>query len=111
MNMEQIPLASLSPSLSSLETKSIRAIVALIYPYSSITRSLALLLAEPDFRLRRNKGQVRVVLSGQSAVSVAKSKIGIGDEVILNLEGAQWIQWDQNEDVVSTPGKSVDWEL
>lgn len=109
--MELIPIASLAPTLASPETRSIRGIVTLLWPYSSSTRSASLLLAEPDFRLRRNKGQVRVLLRGRSAEAVAKSRIGIGDEVILGLDGVRWIEGTDAEDTVSTPGKSVDWEL
>lgn len=106
--MELIPIAQLAPQLSSVESKHIKAVVTLLWPYSSSTRQCALLLAEPDFRLRRRKGQVRVRFSGPSARALAATGIGIGDEVILGLTGAQFLEEVGD---VRTPGKSVDWEL
>ncbi|KAF2753984.1 hypothetical protein EJ05DRAFT_541544 [Pseudovirgaria hyperparasitica] len=103
-----LPISKLSPSLPDCDSNTIRAIVTLIWPYSSSTRSCALLLAERDFRLRRHKGQVRVQLSGTCARRVAESGVGIGDEVVLSLRGAKWLK---NDGVIQTPGKSVDWEL
>jgi len=106
--MEYVPIAELAPSLPSTDTKAIKAVVTLIWPYSSSTKRAAVLLAEPDFRLRRRKGQVRVQLAGASAEAVARSHIGIGDEVTLRLLGAQWMS---NVENTKTPGRSVDWEL
>ena len=53
-----ISIAQLTPDLSAPSTRCIRAIVTLIWPYSSSTSTLKLLLAEHDFRLRRTRGQV-----------------------------------------------------
>ncbi|KAI9685208.1 MAG: hypothetical protein M1822_004795 [Bathelium mastoideum] len=107
--MDVVPIATLTPLLPSLETKSFRGVVTLVWPYSSSTRQFALLVAEQDFRLRRQKGQVRVQFHGASAKAVAKSGVGIADVVTASLEGAQWIQEEGEQ--VNTPGKSVDWEL
>ncbi|KAL9064757.1 MAG: hypothetical protein Q9157_007718, partial [Trypethelium eluteriae] len=107
--MEALPIASLAPSLPSVDAKSFKGVVTLVWPYSSSTGQLSLLIAEQDFRLRRNKGQVRVHFHGSSAKAVARSGIGIGDVVIVGLEGVQWVQ--EAGDHVNTPGKSVDWEL
>lgn len=106
--MDRVPIADLAPSLPAPHNKYIRAVVTLVWPYSSSTRQCALLLADPDYRLRRKKGQVRVRLAGPSAKAVAQAEIGIGDTVSLSLEGAQWLE-DRGE--IRTPGKSVDWEL
>ncbi len=103
-----LPIAQLTPSLSTPSLHSIRAVVTLIWPYSSSTRSLALLLAEPDFRLRRHKGQVRVNFKGPSAKAVARSGIGSGDEVVLALEE---VAWGKDHATVNTPGKGVECEL
>jgi hypothetical protein len=105
--MQRLPIAKLNPELSALESRQIKAVVTLIWPYSSSQRHFALLLAEPDFRLRRKKGQVRVRFSGSGARAIATTGVGIGDEVVLSLQGARFIQ----EGVFSTPGKSLDWEL
>ena len=98
----------MSPDNAPNEGASIRGIVTLSWPYSSSTRQCALLLADPDFRLRAKKGQVRVRFTAASAEAVAKAHIGIGDEVVLQLQGAKWAQ---NIQVTRTPGRSVDGEL
>lgn len=104
------PIADLSPALHSFSTKWFQAVVTLIWPYSSSTGTLTVLLAEPDFRLRRAKGQVRVKLTGSSAKSVAEAGIGSGDELKLSLLGAEFVQ-DDTAAHGRTPGKGIDWEL
>jgi hypothetical protein len=106
--MESIPIAKLTPELSDLELKQFRAVVTLIWPFSSSTRQCAVLLADPDFRLRSKRGQVRVRFTGSSARAIAETGISYGDEVVLGLRGAQFVEEEKD---VSTPGKSVDWEL
>jgi hypothetical protein len=103
-----IPIAQLTPLLSEPSTRSLKAIVTLIWPYSSIHGSFTVLLAEPDFRLRRTRGQVRVQFSGPSAKAVVNSKIGSGDEILLSLEGAEWVK---DGSVAQTPGRGIEWEL
>lgn len=103
-----IPIAELSPNVPEPSTKAIKAIVTLTWPYSSATGSVAFLLSEPDFRLRRSRGQVRVLFAGSSAKRVAKSSIASGDEVVLCLDGVEWIQDDGN---ISTPGRGIEFEL
>ncbi len=103
-----IPIAQLTPLLSVPASRSIKAVVTLTWPYSSATGSLAFLLSEPDFRLRRTRGQVRVQFSGSSAKEVAKSGIASGDQVLLSLDGVEWVH---DEAAVATPGKGVEFEL
>ncbi|KAI9798671.1 MAG: hypothetical protein M1833_004660 [Piccolia ochrophora] len=103
-----LPIAELSPSLGASPSRSIRAIVSLIWPYSASKHSVALLLTEPDFRLRRNRGQVKVYFKGPSARAVARSGITSGDEVVLGLEGAEWLT---DEQATSTPGRGIEWAL
>ncbi|KAJ4346923.1 uncharacterized protein N0V89_010856 [Didymosphaeria variabile] len=105
--MEYTSIAELKPELPALESKQIRGVVTLIWPYSSSARQFAFLLGDPDFRRRRKDGQVRVRFSGSSARAMASTNIGIGDEVVLSLRGVVFVK----EKDVSTPGKSVDWEL
>lgn len=105
--MDSIHIAELNPELPARASKQFKAAVTLIWPYSSSQRQFALLLAEPDFRLRRKKGQVRARFSGSSAKALATTGVGIGDEVVLSLRDAQFVQ----EGTVSTPGRSIDWEL
>ena len=106
--MDPIPITSLAPETAPPANKSIRGIVTLFWPYSSSTRQCALLLADPDFRLRSRKGQVRIRFTGATAEAVAKSRVGIGDEVVLGLNGAAW---EEDAEATRTPGKSVDGEL
>ncbi|TAQ86437.1 hypothetical protein B7494_g5247 [Chlorociboria aeruginascens] len=103
-----IPIAKLTPDLESASARSVKAIVTLTWPYSSATGFVAFLLAEPDFRLRRKNGQVRVQFSGSSAKNIAKSGISSGDEVILSLDGVEWVH---EASTTGTPGKSVELEL
>jgi hypothetical protein len=105
--MDQLHISALNPELSAIESKHFRATVTLIWPYSSSTRQFALLLAEAELRLRRKNGQVRARFSGASAKAIATTGVGIGDEVVLSLCGAQFVQ----EGAISTPGKSISWEL
>jgi hypothetical protein len=104
-----IPIAQLTPLLTTPASRSIKAVITLTWPYSSISGSVAFLLAEPDFRLRRTKGQVRVQFSGSSAKAVSQAGIASGDEVLLCLAGVEFVQ--DAEANVSTPGRGVDFEL
>ncbi|KAI7198694.1 hypothetical protein KC316_g1437 [Hortaea werneckii] len=106
---ETVPIQTLAPDAELPSNGAIRAVVSLAWPFSSSTRQCALLLADPDFRLRTRKGQVRVRFTGPSAEAVAKSRIGIGDEITLHLGGATWAE--SKEGAIRTPGKSVDGEL
>jgi len=104
-----IPIAQLTPDLPEPATRSLKAIVTLTWPYSSATGSVAFLLAEPDFRLRKSRGQVRVQFSGSSAKAVAKAGIASGDEVTLCLEGVEFV--DDEAAIAATPGRGVECEL
>ncbi|KAJ9617009.1 hypothetical protein H2200_000730 [Cladophialophora chaetospira] len=103
----QIPIADISPS-SDDGSFYILAQVALVWPYSSSTGTLALLLADPDIRRRKSRGQVKVVFRYGCAREVAKTKVGIGDTIKLALAGCIWTE---TGDAVSTPGKKIDWDL
>ena len=104
-----LPIASLDPSQSTLpQDRTLIAEIALLWPYSSSTRRAALLITEPDFRLRRHRGQVRVQLHGAAASAVGPSRIAIGDHVQLSLEGAAWAG---ERSAVTAPGRAVDGEL
>jgi len=105
------PIAQLEPSIERTNT-SVSGIVTLIWPYSASQSSYSLLLVEPDFRLRRHKGQVRLHFTGSSAKAVARGGIQSGDRVLLSLEGVQWTQdASATETTTQTPGKGIDWEL
>lgn len=107
-SLTKVPIAQLSPALEELEEKCIYAVVTLVWPYSSSTKSLSLLLSEPDFRLRRSNGQVKATFLGRVAEDIAKSQVGIGDSVRLALKGAEFIA---NDTVTQTPGRCVAWDI
>lgn len=106
--LTKTPIAHLSPTLEQPEDKCIYATVSLVWPYSSSTKTLALLLAEPDFRLRRPNGQVKAVFHGRVAESVAEQHIGIGETLCLSLKDASFIP---NDAASQTPKRSIAWDL
>lgn len=103
-----IPIAQINPELDHLTESSIRATVTLVWPYSSSTKAFSCLLAEPDFRLRRSNGQVKVIFHETVAENVAKTQVGIGDEVLLSLAGSRL---EKNETAAQTPGRFVAWDV
>lgn len=103
----KIPIAQLFPALDHPEDKFIYAVVTLVWPYSSSTGTISLLLAEPDFRLRRSNGQVKATFHGRAAEKVAESQVGIGDDVRLSLNGLRLVD---NEAAKQTPGRYVAWD-
>ncbi|KAK5747196.1 hypothetical protein LTR17_000331 [Elasticomyces elasticus] len=106
--MATVPIQSLTPGTTPPADSSIRGVVTLLWPYSSSTKSCALLIADPDFRLRKQRGQVRVRFHGEVAAAVARARLGIGDEVVLRLQGASW---EQDVSTATTPGRNVGGEL
>ncbi|KAJ5197488.1 hypothetical protein N7449_007967 [Penicillium cf. viridicatum] len=106
-HLTRVPIAQLSPDIEQLTEKSFLAAVALVWPYSSSTKSVSLLLAEPDFRLRGAKGQIKATFHGRVAEKVAESHVGIGDTVCLALKDIKFVS---NDGVQQTPGRSVAWD-
>ncbi|CAI7612159.1 unnamed protein product [Penicillium discolor] len=106
-HLTRVPIAQLSPDIEELAEKSFLAAVALVWPYSSSTKSVSLLLAEPDFRLRGAKGQIKATFHGRVAEKVAESHVGIGDTVCLALKDIKLVS---NDGVQQTPGRSVAWD-
>jgi hypothetical protein len=104
---EVIPISTLSPGLSGLNSKRFKATVVLIWPYSPSASHFALLLADPDMRLRHKHGHVRVRFSGPSAKAVAATGVTIGDSMIISLQGATWTKQEMNK----TLGENIAWEL
>ena len=102
-----LPIASLQPLINTQNTI-VRGVVTLIWPYSASNKSFSILLVEPDFRLRRNQGQVRITFEGSSAKAAAKSGISSGDTVTLRLLG---VNWARDDTTFKTPGRGIEWEL
>ena len=107
-DIQSVPIAQLAPDLDSVDTRLVQGLVTLIWPYSSSTKTLSLLLVETDFRLRRQRGQVRVRFQGSSATVLAQHRVASGDELRLSLRAVSWVK---PADFTSTPGRSIDWEL
>lgn len=83
------PIAQLNPELPT-QTITVRGVVTIVWPYSSTTSSLSFTIAEPEYRLRRPKGQIRVNFAGHIAKEVSSSGIGSGDELVIYLDGVEW---------------------
>ncbi|KAK4189604.1 hypothetical protein QBC35DRAFT_430143 [Podospora australis] len=102
------PIAQLDPDLSDQPSRIVRGEVGITWPYNSVTKTLAFLVAEPDVRLRRAKGQVRIELHGPAAKAVSECGIGAGDQLLLSLEG---VEWAKDTSPGRIPGSRVDWQL
>lgn len=102
------PIAQLNPDLVDSATRKVHGEVTVTWPYSALTKRFAFLLAEPDFRLRRDKGLVRIQLTGPSAEAVGKWELGSGDEVTVALEG---VEWAKDAEPVRPPGSRLEWQL
>ncbi|KAK3327231.1 hypothetical protein B0T19DRAFT_441247 [Cercophora scortea] len=102
------PIAQLSPDLPDQALRAVRGEVTITWPYNSVTHTLAFLVAEPDVRLRRAKGQVRIELHGPSARAVAECGLGGGDQVLFSLDGAEWAT-DASPGRI--PGARLEWQL
>ena len=101
------PIAQLGPDLPDQPSRALRGQVTITWPFNSVTQTFAFLVAEPDVRLRRANGQVRVELHGPSAKAVLSSGLGGGDDVLISLEGAEW---DRDESP-GRPGARIGWQL
>ncbi|KAK4138751.1 hypothetical protein BT67DRAFT_476935 [Trichocladium antarcticum] len=102
------PIAQLNPELPDQASRVVRGQVGITWPYNSVTKTAAFLLAEPDVRLRRANGQVRVELHGPSAQAAHECGIGAGDELLLSLDG---VEWAKDVSPGRIPGSRVDWQL
>lgn len=103
-----MPIAELHPELAEADKCFFQGVVTLLWPYSSSSKSLSLLLVEPDFRLRARHGQVRLVFRGASAKALSKSEVTSGDQLTSSLRG---VTWARDDSAASTPGKGIEWQL
>ncbi|KAG6052188.1 hypothetical protein E4U33_000567 [Claviceps sp. LM78 group G4] len=102
------PIAQLSPDIVDAKSRVLDGVVTITWPYSSVTKSIAFILAEHDFLLRRRQGQLRVEFFGTSGKAVADAKIGGGDKVRLSLDGSQLAHCDTT---TALPAGSLEWQL
>lgn len=103
----RLPVLDLSPDNSN-STSYLEANVALVWPYSSSSATLALLLVDTYTKPGQLRGQVKVIFRYGCARNVANTKVGIGDTVRLHLNDCAW---NETGDVISTPGKKLAWDL
>ena len=102
-----VPIAQLGSQVNT-DGQYVNGLINLVWPYSSSRRESNLLLVEPDFRLRRANGQVRIVFKGASAKAIARANVNSGDSIRLWLDGAQY---ERAETTIATPGKGIEWDL
>ncbi|KAK4175737.1 hypothetical protein QBC36DRAFT_301725 [Triangularia setosa] len=102
------PISQLGPDLLDQPSRAVRGEVGITWPYNSVTKTFAFLLAEPDVRLRRARGQVRIELHGSSAKILSKCGLGAGDELLFCLEGATWAK---DTSPGGIPDSRVEWQL
>jgi hypothetical protein len=102
------PISQLNPGLPDQASRVVRGVVTIVWPFSSVTGSVAFRLAEPDFRLRGQKGQVRLEFRGASAKAILKCNLGSGDEVVVSLDG---VEWAEDATKSRAPGASLEWML
>ena len=102
------PIAQLNPELPDPQSRVVHGEITITWPYNSVTNTLAFLLAEPDVRLRRDHGQVRIQLQGPGARALADLGCGGGDELLLSLDGAEWAK---HEPAGRAPGSQLEWQL
>ncbi|KAJ4010305.1 hypothetical protein NW752_004979 [Fusarium irregulare] len=105
---EAIPIAQLNPESSGQENRVIYGTITITWPFSILTKSIAFLLAERDFRLRRENGQVRVRFHGAAAKAISEASLGAGDDIRVSLEGGHW---EKNETQTQIAGSTIAWQL
>ncbi|KAI5461232.1 hypothetical protein BGZ63DRAFT_385322 [Mariannaea sp. PMI_226] len=105
---EPTPISQLHPDLSEQKLRIVDGAVTITWPFSIVTKSIAFIVAERDFRLRRDKGQVRIKLHGAAAKAFADASVGGGDEVRLSLDG---VKWEKNESNTQLAGSTLEWQL
>ncbi|KAF8442630.1 hypothetical protein BGX38DRAFT_1201619 [Terfezia claveryi] len=103
-----VPICALPPTSTDLSTSPtfISGIIALLFPYSSTTQTLRLVLAEEDPRRRADKGQLRISFHGRAAREVASRELQIGDKLILGLERGGWFKLKNVKE-----GRELGWSL
>ncbi|RMJ04842.1 hypothetical protein CDV36_014486 [Fusarium kuroshium] len=101
-------IAELNPEVSDQNRRVVDGTITITWPFSVLNKSIAFLLAERDFRLRREKGQVRIRFHGASAKAISDASLGGGDEIRLSLGG---VKWEKNETQTQVAGSTLEWQL
>ncbi|KAJ4249493.1 hypothetical protein NW762_012350 [Fusarium torreyae] len=102
------PIAQLDPDVSDQEKRVVDGTITITWPFSILNKSIAFLLAERDFRLRRENGQVRIRFHGAAAKAIADASLGAGDDIRVSLQG---VKWEKNETHTQVAGSTLAWQL
>ncbi|KAI0865130.1 hypothetical protein F4860DRAFT_510294 [Xylaria cubensis] len=105
-----VPIAELRPDLPDLTATAVGGVVTITWPYNKVKGTFAFSLAEPNFCLRRRKGQVRISFTGRAAEVVGGCGLGSHDEVLVSLAGAAW-ETEASNKRRSLPGADLGWRL
>lgn len=101
----ELRLAELDPAAIVGTSAHLSAVVTLKWPFSPSSSSLSITASEEDFRLRLDRGQLRVNFNGPCASAVEARGLQIGDKVVINLEGASY------EELANATSRDVPWAL
>lgn len=106
----RVHIADIKERLTSTDASNtyIEAAVQLVWPFSSVTSQLSLLLIEKDVSFRDTAAQLKITFHDACAKQVARSRVGIGDIVQLRLAGATA---EHEHEELSTPGKKTGFDL
>ncbi|PHH82058.1 hypothetical protein CDD82_7139 [Ophiocordyceps australis] len=102
------PIAQLHPEIDEAASRVLHGVITITWPYSILTKSLAFILAERDFRLRSQTGQLRLELHGAAAKALADLGVGAGDEMRISLSGATW---EEPQAKIRLPQGALKWQL
>ncbi|KAF5656606.1 hypothetical protein FHETE_10916 [Fusarium heterosporum] len=105
---DSLPIAQLNPEVADPEKRVVHGSITITWPFSILHKSIAFLLAERDFRLRRENGQVRLRFHGAAARAITDASLGAGDEIRVSLQGAKW---EKNETHTQVAGSTLEWQL
>lgn len=105
---KNVPIAQLCPELADQATRIVEGEITVVWPYSLVTKSIAFKLVETDFRLRRDKGQVRIDFHSAAGKAVSDAVLEGGDTVRLGLDGVAWER--ASPETVARPG-TLEWQL
>ncbi|TWU73826.1 hypothetical protein ED733_005029 [Metarhizium rileyi] len=107
---EAVPtsISQLDVEFADAVSLAVEGVVTITWPYSTVTNSIAFILAEHNVLKRRNHGQIRLEFIGASGKAVAHARIGGGDQLRISLNGARRTKTDAK---AGLPAGSLEWQL
>lgn len=100
----RLPHANIAPDTAVAQPAYIEGVATLVWPYSQSNGTFAVVVCEEDFRLRNNRGQLKVNFRG-AAARRAKDVLQATNKVQLSLEGAEL------EEMKDATRRDVPWAL